>query len=121
MALLGSAADDLHLFPVVGKFLATVQADHVGASKRCGLAAVGTRTNRDREAVMAVPAPKERVEKPAYHQQLHRALSSFLPLFTTVLSHHPLRFHYLGKGSSIGKTRKDVRSFVLWKPRLDND
>ena len=59
MALLPGAADHFHLFPVVWKFLAAIQAHNVGSGQRGCLITTAIATNGYRKTITAMPATKD--------------------------------------------------------------
>src|SRR5271165_1014337 len=59
---LGHDFDSLHFVPVVGKLLAAIQADHVGACDRRRRSTTELASYRNRKAATFVPTPEEHVE-----------------------------------------------------------
>src|ERR1051326_7788025 len=64
--------DDPHVFPVVGKFLAAIQTDEIGAGDGCGFGTGLTGTAGDKRCTPFVPAaenpPPYQRKKPDYHK-----------------------------------------------------
>src|SRR6185312_4748826 len=59
----GLSVDDLHLLPIVGKFLAAIQAGNVGARKRRSLRKPLAGPLGDRETDVLVSATKQDIEQ----------------------------------------------------------
>jgi hypothetical protein len=57
--------DDLHLFPVVGKLLCTVQTDYIRATRQTDIIIIlsGSGSGRHWKGVVLVAAPEEYVEQ----------------------------------------------------------
>ncbi len=53
--------DDAHFMPVIGEFLAAVQADHVCPRASSRLYAARATTDRDRKTIARMPASKKSV------------------------------------------------------------
>src|SRR5438445_2277847 len=66
--------NQLHLAPVVGKFLAAVQTHHIGPGEGSGSTAPRSRTNGDWKTVVTVPAPKECIQQSCEHTTSQTAL-----------------------------------------------
>src|SRR5580658_4295613 len=67
MALLPAGADHFHLFPVVGKFFAAIQAHNVCSGQRGCLSTTATATSSYRKTITAMPATKDSFDQFAEH------------------------------------------------------
>jgi hypothetical protein len=70
--------DDLHRVPIVGQFLAAIQANNIGAGKACRTAAASGGTRGDGKTVMRMPAAEDRIEQLCEHTTSTAALLSAL-------------------------------------------
>jgi hypothetical protein len=106
-------SDNLHLLPIIGKFLAAIETGNVGSGQRSGLRTAHGTTNRNGEAIAGVFATKNCIVQFSDHwvtfhlragSPANLLLGSAFPQNYRTIARlsHPFRFNWSERVSAFG-------------------